>query len=402
MALPDHDDWVLGIDIEMQTLPQVNINIAAMTLGTVAISINVADIIGNIPIDIVAQTLATIAVDITAQTLGTVAIDITAQTLGTVNIDVTSQTVDLNIKTAGGVNIVIDQLTQAAYTERRSTLHNDGVVVDYEGFTGVNRRGKYFPRGARGFINRVSIYCQDTAAAGGTITVYLAPYVGAGYLYTADVVVPPGGGPAWRDAVFNVMWNYDSMFIFVVVSVVAIQYGRDVTAPHDAWYSTDSGASWLQAGRRFYFRAYMYAETVGDIPVSGTLNVIEIPASTTYSELSAQPLPMGVETTFYTVDGMGYCDFVEFGVLAAGFSEFTQLRIYADGVEALRFEFNGMNTAGFTASTPGASLLTWLADGLCVMVVTKKVEFTRRYEVRAFNNFGAQTVNYLISVNMRR
>lgn len=360
----DLPDWTKGVDIIAQTIPVLRI-------------------------DIVAQTIATLNVDIVAQSVGNIAIDIAAQSMGNVDIDVAAQTIDLDIKTSGGINIIIDLLEQDAYTEDRRILTNYGVAPSWSAAVSPNCRGKFYPRGARGFIVHVGVYCRDNAAAGGTITVYLSPYIGAGYIYSANVVVPPAGGEAWRNAIFNIMWNYDSLFIYLVCSNANTQFAYDADTPYDVHFSSDSGATWTYTTWRLWARVYMTAETCGDIPVSGIVNNIEIPSSSTGSEWINVPCAAGAETTLCTIYGMGTIERI--GFYAA--HDAPECRIYVDGVRlddawatgSLRLSPNGLNTGGYTANTPHIQLTRYNAGGDCNFAVEHKIQFRFSFSIRVWN-----------------
>ena len=404
----------LTVDIAAQSVGNVAIDLAAQTLAQVDIKIDAANVTGDIPIDIQAQTVGNITVDVAAQSLGNVAVDLAAQTMGNVAIDIAAQTVgnvaisiaaqvvDLNIRTAGGVNIVIDKLTQTAYTERRSTLSNDGGTASFEAITGAWRRGKIFPRGARGFIKVVDVHCKDVGAAGGTITVYIAPYVGAGYLYSATVTVPAGGGEDWRSATFNCMWEYDSLFIFIVTSGDDIQYGYETGSPRDAYTSLDSGATWTHLLRRCWFRVEMLAQTIGDLPVSGTINTVAIPNTSSRRQYESYALPMGVWNDIVSVDGVGGCDLIIIQNTANPSSHLTLFRVHCDGVLVMHYDYSWLNINGFTPSTPSMSLTTYAADAICTVVITYPFEFRRNITVSCRNNSGAQNLNVYVHPNLLR
>ena len=258
----------------------INIVSSAVTLNIkTAVDEHVdTDIVSSVTlnVDIVAQTVGNISIDIAAQTVGNIAVNIAASAV-TLNVNLQSQTVDINIKTSGGVNLVIDKLTQTAYLEDRRTLSNNGATPTWIAEVENNRRGKFFPRGCRGFINTIDVYCKDAGVAGGTITVYISPHPSIGPVAQTYISVPTAGPPTWRPATFNRMWNYDSMFIFVVCSGVDIQFAHDAGTPLDEYRSLDLAATWVSTNFRSWFRVVMKAMTVGDLPVSGTLNVIEIP-----------------------------------------------------------------------------------------------------------------------------
>ena len=284
----------LAIDIAAQTVGNLAVNIAASAvtlniqtaageyvstaiIASIQLDVNVAASAVTLNVDITAQTVGNLTVDLAAQTMGNLAIDIAAQSLGNVAISIAAQVVDLNIKTSGGTNIVIDKLTQAAFLGRYVYMSNGPTTGSFAAPTGTNRKGKFYPRGCRGFIGYMDVYCQDAGASGGTITVYLSPYVGAGPVYSGTITVPAGyslGARFWNVAQ---MWNYDSLFIWFVCSSADIQVVYDTTGTTDGYTSSDSGATWAFESRRYRLDVGLYGQTVGDLPVSGTLNVIEIP-----------------------------------------------------------------------------------------------------------------------------
>ena len=330
-------------------------------------------------------------VDIKAQTVTlNVAIQSSAVTL---NVNLESQTVDINIKTSGGVNLVIDKLTQTAYVEDRRTLSNNGETAGWGWATGDTRQAKFFPRGCRGFLATVPVYCKDAGAAGGTITVYISPHPSMGYIASADVTVPAEGSATWRSATFNRMWNYDSLFIFVLSSSVDIQYGLDTGSPYDGYNSTDAGVTWVAYDWRLWIRAVMKAMTVGDLPVSGTLNTITIPhASDTRLYVSGT---VGTATTSVkTIDGAGVVQQLLFRFDAADASHTSDILLYCDGKLVFFWGINLLNTAGYTATTPCIQLLKYAENGFCSVQIDIKFEFQRHFEIKI--NAGAADTGYKV------
>lgn len=90
----------VGIDIKAQTIGNLAVNIAASAItlnvdikaatAKVGITLNIADIVGNLPIDIKAATIGNIGIDIKAQTLGQVNINLAASAI-TLNVNIASQ-----------------------------------------------------------------------------------------------------------------------------------------------------------------------------------------------------------------------------------------------------------------------------------------------------------------------
>jgi len=259
----------LNINISSQSAFNLNVNIAA---SGVTLNVNIT---GSTTINVNITGSTTLNVNISSITAGvTFNVNITGST--TINVSVTSS-VAINIQTTGGTNIIIDKLTVGAYTERRSTLSNNGATpTSWLSITGVNRRSKFFPRGCRGFIWKASIYCKDIGVSGGTITLSFAPNVGMGAIFSATVTVPAGGAAAWREIAINRAWNYDSMHVSILMSSADIQVAYDSDSPDD-YGSGDSGATWYREIQRWWLTVDLIGETVGDIPVSGTINTVEIP-----------------------------------------------------------------------------------------------------------------------------
>ena len=289
--------------------------------------------------------------------------------------------------------------------ERGSTVMNDGGVITWGNVIDDVRQGKFFPRGMRGHIWSVGVYCRDNAVvpAGGTITVYLAPYVGCGQLLTAAIAVPVGGVAAWRAAIFDRFWNYDGMFIWVVCSNVDIQYALDFLDPRDGWTSTDSGAIWAAAAIRPWFRVYLYGETAGDVPVSGTLNTIEIPSVSSELTTGVNPnFPHAAWTTLFT--GVGAGTMLEARLLfetsvapTAGIAAPAvryAIDIYADGVRAYLTDNrqicqSEVATAG--RSSAGEFWQTTVAEPAydrTMLAIRIPIQFRRSIRVDAFQSSG--------------
>jgi len=264
---------------------------------TLPVSI-IAQIIEKLKVDIVAQTLAELKIDIVSQTLAQLNVNIAASAITldvniassaitldvniaasavTLNVNIVAQTVDLNIKTSGGANIIIDKLTQTAYTDRRVLLSNNGVTPIMFTAAATRRHGKFFPRGCRGFIRQIEIYCDNPDTADHVVTVYITPHPNMGALYSVALTVAAGATAAWRALTFRTFWGYDSLFIYA--KRTDADYPRlayDTGTPFDGYYS-DNGVTWIELNERYWFRVDSYALTVGDVPVSGTINTIAIP-----------------------------------------------------------------------------------------------------------------------------
>lgn len=174
-------------------------------------------------------------------------------------------------KNVGGSNAL------ASVLERRSVISNNGVVPMWQAGHEEITWGKFFPRGMRGWLEQIEIYSQCPLAPGGTIVVNLSPYPESGILHTANIVVPAGGGIAWRPALFRLFWNYDSMFIWWYCVQPNVLMAYDLEEPNDAYTGDIDTTAWQPLNQRRWVRVEMTGETPGDVPVSGTLNTVPIP-----------------------------------------------------------------------------------------------------------------------------
>lgn len=396
----------LNIDIKAQTIGDINVNITNATItvtGTVAISGSVT-VTGSVTVSGTVSISGTVTVTGSVTVSGTVSISGSVTVTGAVTVSgsvsitgsvtitgaVTITSGAVTITTTGGTNIFIDLLTQTAYLERRSIISNNGTLTSWTYASGTARQGKFFPRGCRGFINTIDVYCKDAGAAGGTITVYISPHPSMGYLYSATVTITASGAAGWRNATFNKMWNYDSIFIWLLSSTNNMQWAIDTSTPYDAFDSSDSGATWAHTDQRRHIRVKMKGETVGDVPVSGVLNTIQIPAVSDERIVWAGSLVDDVTKIIKTIHGSGHVEYIRVTNPAQAGSADTLLLVYTDGNLAFRDNFVGLNDAGHVASTPKISLLQHTTDNRCDMLITIRFEFTRILEVKLLNGTGNQ------------
>jgi hypothetical protein len=193
----------------------------------------------------------------------------------------------------------------------------------------TTKRGKFFPRGCRGLLDSVSILCDNLDSVSHTLTVKIAPQPGMGPVLTYTLSLSGGSVAQFRDIAICKMWNYDSMFIWV--SSDSDAYGRvgyDATAPFDAYDSTNE-ADWGFQNKRYFFRALIVGQTVGDLPVSGTVNTIEVPASTAASASGLINVLAGQTQTLINVSGAGSVEMLQ---LFFRDPNYIRWKIYCDDV----------------------------------------------------------------------
>jgi hypothetical protein len=381
-----------------------NVNIT----GSTTLNVNISGITSGVVFNVAQSGAWTVNVSNTSFDVYVTNSSLTVTVSGTVNVNVTnssltvtiSGTPTINVQTSSGTNIIIDKLTQGAYTERQSTLANNGDTGNYLAPGTTYRRGKFFPRGCRGFLQRVEIYCDNLDTSAHTLYVYVSPMPGMAPIFSGSISLAASSSSAWRSLIINRFWNYDSMFIYVLGdsgSYPRVVY--DTGSPADYYYSSDE-AIWYFTAYRFWFRAVLSGETVGDLPVSGTLNTIEIPAISSRTTSGSVSVPSGTEQTVLTVSGLGECDCLKLAVFAASYSDYTSFRVYCDGVEVFHNSPRDLSLDGHTASTPAISLLKYSSGGDCVILLTKRFMFRRSLIVKAYATGAQQTVGAEVFVNL--
>ncbi|MCL6579347.1 MAG: hypothetical protein K6T73_08175 [Candidatus Bathyarchaeota archaeon] len=385
----------------MSDLPDYNmpIYISGVTIPSIPIDI-VAQTVGNITVDIAAQSMGALSVNITGS-VATLNVNIQSITAGvtfnvnitgsvTLNVSVTSSC-ELNIKTSGGANIVIDKLTQTAYTERRVTLANNGDTAVLHGLILTYKLGKCFPRGARGYIDTIEIYCANQDVNDHTFTINLAPFPGLGTLNTVTLIVSANSTPAWRSVEVRKMWNYDSLFVWVSgESDVYDKVGVDLNAPYDASESIDE-INWIPGPYRLWVRVNLACQTVGDIPISGTVNTVEVPSVASRQTSSSVIVPNGTATDILTIYGAGTLleATLAFNTTAPPSSNVIYLmQIWADG-SLVYTKYNSSLTLSETATAGATSVGEFyqISTGT-IMNVRIPIKFRCSIKIRAFHSTG--------------
>jgi len=322
----------------------------------------------------------TFNVNITGSTV-TLDVNITGST-ATLDVNIASSSVAINIKTETGANIVIDKLVESAYTEERRVLANNGDTPIMLAPGTSYRRGKYFPRGCRGFIHQIEVYCDNQESIDRKLYIYVAPQPGMAPIISTSLTVPASSSPAWRSKAVNKYWNYDSLFIWVLSETNSNpRVGYDEGAPPDYYDSTD-GETWFPANRRLWIRLNMTAQTVGDLPVTGTLNTIEVPNVSTYVESGEVAVPPGEEVTVAEVSGAGRMINCFFRTDYNGIS----YRIYIDDVKVWDSSMIWLKDYGLDNAEEKLRLLKYdETNDIYTLWDTRPFPFTRKLEVRAVN-----------------
>jgi len=307
----------------------------------------------------------------------------------TFNVHIESATTfTVNIQTSAGANIVIDKLTTEAYTEDRRILSNNGATPSIMAPGYQYYFGKFFPRGCRGYINTIEVYCGNSDTTDHTLYIYISPQPGMGRVISASLTVSAGTSNSWRSVSIQRFWNYDSMFIYIIGdSTNYPTVGYDTGTPYDQVNSSDE-TTWTPQTRRLWIRVNMTGETVGDLPVSGTVDTILVPHSASKFENTGTSISAGTETELLSISGAGYCDLIILQSAESNYPQHTMFKVYCDGELADAFSPSTLYQYGMSALSRPYCLLkydTTASTGICNIMVTQRFEFTRQLRVTAYN-----------------
>jgi len=294
-------------------------------------------------------------------------------------------------------------ISKESRIEWHSQLSNHGTSIIWRNATVNVRHGKFFPRGCRGFIATIDVYIQNTTPFADNVRVNISPEPGIRETYTAVIAVPALQAPAWLSATFNIMWDRDSLFIFLYTDSGNAQWATDVELNFDAYRSGNYGDTWTSENWRLWIRVNFVGETAGDVPVSGTISVVEIPAVAACYESAWVNVPNGVQTPILTIVGAGTLIQAQLRfttVVAPGIGVQYVMILYADGVYAFWYS-NRDATQSMLAASGRSSCAEFYADNIVtVLTVRVGIKFKRTLELRAIQISGAPVNTYgALSVN---
>jgi len=305
---------------------------------------------------------------------------------------------DWAVATLGAIN-------KASRYEIRTTIDNNGDVEYYASLGTSDRVGKFFSRGCRGFLHSISVLCYNAVSSDRYINVYVAPFIGMGYLYVETITLPADASPSWREATFDVMWNYDSMFIWIAPSDVGPAIGYDTGKPSDGYTSSDGGVSWLHQNRRYHIKASLTAETPGDVPVSGTINAVIIPAKTSVRRQQVLDVPPITELYDTIQEGVGETLFILWRVISVTSRDYLTPRLRIDGDNVLPEWQTITEWRGHILGDGGTGFKFGVYDttnDYYALMCTVNYPFRRSLEVGFYNTHTSTTLSGFVSYNYKK
>jgi len=359
----DWPDYTRAVDIVAQTIETLGVDIEAQTLETLKVDI-AAQTLAELNVNIAAQTISTLTVDIAAQTIDKLVVEVT----GTASISIDAQTIYVNIK-------------HESHLEERQIVENQGTVAD--GDVAENIWGKFFPHGMRGHIYRFSAFLSNATAADVDVEFGVAPWPNGPEIFTFTITAVAGDSRIQRFGSVHRWWNYDGMFIYVKSGLSAdVKLAYDLGTPPDQ-YKLEAGV-WKRFygdDRRLWIKADMAGGTKGDLPVSGTVSTVALPSTTTAKYEVVESIGAGATETVISIKGSGRI----LWILAKTEIDTMGVFVYTDDVKVFEYSAYGLNDLGYTASTPGISLLKYAVGAWCYFQLLLPYEFLSKFEVKVYN-----------------
>jgi hypothetical protein len=245
----------------------------------------------------------------------------------------------------------------------------------------------------RGHPMAIYFYCDNTDTVAHTITVKVSPFIGLGPIWTGSISVAASSAADWRLVEFRKPWVYDSMFIWFKPDSLSLHIGMNNAAPEvsDSFASTDE-ISWAEEEYQWWVRIYQAGESIGDLPVSGTVNNVAIPNNTSGSYSGAVSVPAYSNADVIDIKGSGtverlslYCEHstMEFVILIDG----VQIDRYSI-IAGYQLMPANLYSTGFTATTPQVQLIKYNASGECQMALEIPFQFRRSFHITAYNSIS--------------
>lgn len=350
----------IGIDIKAQTLAQLNVNLAA---SDIVLNINVSSQTANIDVDIKAQTVGNLNIDIAAQTLGNLSVNLAASAI-TLNMNLQSSAITLNvnistscninIKTSGGVNLVVDELNSTARGATKGIIYPYYSQLwrahDPNDFRNVNRYGNLWRQQMVGFLQSFTVYLKNTTAGDLSMSYDISPYPGAAIILTC-IATQTANTEGWVTVLVFSFWPYDSLFISNQTNYsnsLQLGFWWEATTCGTAYQFIDT--VWKASQSLSAIRVNLSGQGL-NLPVSGTVTAVLLPDETVkHGGVWLKPDQAAKESD----------DFDEYGgvqIIAAGTGTLCQRTVGAGKTDFVTH-------VGGEVPDETHGLILWLTDGV--------------------------------------
>jgi len=266
-------------------------------------------------------------------------------------------------------------------------------------------RGSFIPHRTKGWIFQIGAYVRS-GAAGGKIYFRLAPTWWGPIIREASITVPANTAAKWMTTYIHLPWAYDTLFIWSYCDGdVERAYEYNVWLDGSGMGMADFDRKGLHSlpSYNFWHRVLVTNLNVGDVPVSGTVNVIPVPSSSTGVTSGEVNLIGGERKTIIEIKGAGK------NLVTTLFANdlLVSFRIIVDGVKLIWWNWDEFNANIFYAyylpvgGTEGFALTKYdTTNARYAFLITHPIEWQKSLKIEAYNppqptKTAYASVNYL-------
>jgi hypothetical protein len=247
-----------------------------------------------------------------------------------------------------------------------------------------------------------------------TMTVYVKPFLTSGPIFSLTSEVP-GGQDGWHEVEVNRYWSYDSCVIIIYCSNANLRIYYDNDEPYDSHQFIDPVNYWASYDGRIHIRIQMSSLTVGDVPVSGIINNVQIPnVSNMVAPTGDWEVASGGTKEWLDVYGMGTLQWLVLRMYSNQTSNqspaYTKLHVYVDDTDIFGnkkiYDFEYVSPAPTqtgTAGTLNISSLPWgwwhinpTAADDSVFFIAYPIQFLKRLRI-VVENTAAFPITYVFA-----
>ncbi len=230
-----------------------------------------------------------------------------------VDVNIYSQSTTLNVNVQGTASVSIDNATVYLNVKRDIS---EPAVQTFESFPidqrdtdldlGGAGRSFYLHHGARGAIDNIQIYVKNTTGADQTVTVEVGIRQDLPPLFTLTTTVTASETDYVRKTlVFAQLWDYDSIAI-TVKSASGVYIAGKTAWGHGGY----KGGTFQAPDYIPYVKIVWSGKPAGYLPVSGTVNTIQIPNTSAAQEAVDIVVPAKSTKTAIKIEGTGRLKYV--------------------------------------------------------------------------------------------
>jgi len=398
---------VLDVNIKSQAVTlNVNIESQSVTLDVkitgsdVTLNVNVTnatikvdigsplDASGNVKTAIVDS--VQIDVNIAASSV-TLDVNIKSQAV-TLDVNIKAQDVTLNVNVQGTASVSIDNATVYLNVKQDFKLGSGYVFSTFDFAEGdvdldiyTYKWGIFLPRGCRAWIYRITSRFKNVSGVDRTVTFAVSIAPNYPPLYKKEITIPASQTDYAANTWYIQMhWQYESMYVTFKANGDGVYMLGQSNNAGKGGFRDD-----LTHGNLPFATISFLVKPEGDIPVSGTVNTIQIPNKSSSSSSEETTVPAGTRVTLMNVEGTGVVTWIFLWSNLNGM----QFEIEVDGEKLTWLGYDHLSPADleyFYGAAPhegiGVNLVRYDDTNLMyTIVITVPIEFKRSFKIYAYN-----------------